>query len=222
MNGMNRVLLAGTVMGVEEKRRGTLDVLKITLSGEQDVFTEDGPCIVPWFHDCEVLGESARAAARRVTRGVAVMVDGALAYHRWPVEQGFAEALRVKALQVTPLEAGDALGLNEVTISGHLGRRVVTRESGSGPVAHARLCVNERYRDRAGAAQEATHWVDVVGWRHVTPSLRDLNRGAPIIVRGRLVNESWTDDAGRRRTAKKVEALRVWRGQVARALQEVA
>jgi single-strand DNA-binding protein len=39
--------------------------------------------------------------------------------------------------------------------------------------------------------------------------MKDLKKGDPVLVQGRLVNEAWTDREGQKRNSTKVEATRV-------------
>jgi single-strand DNA-binding protein len=69
--------------------------------------------------------------------------------------------------------------------------------------------VNERYRDRTGADQERTHYVDVNVWRELAEASASLAKGDPVFVIGRLVNDSWTDRDGNKRFTTRIEGSRV-------------
>ena len=70
------------------------------------------------------------------------------------------------------------------------------------------LAVDRRWQDReTGAWAEATSYFDVVCWRdlaeHVASS---LEKGARVVVTGRLEQRSWTGEDGRVRTRAEVVA----------------
>ncbi|MFN2323776.1 MAG: single-stranded DNA-binding protein, partial [Trueperaceae bacterium] len=71
------------------------------------------------------------------------------------------------------------------------------------------IAVNEKFRDRSGADQERTHYVDINVWRELAESSATLAKGDPVFVTGRLVNDSWTDREGNKRFTTRIEGSRV-------------
>ena len=78
-----------------------------------------------------------------------------------------------------------------------------------GAVTRFSIAVNERFRDRSGADQERTHYIDVNVWRELAESSATLAKGDPVFVTGRLVNDSWTDRDGNKRFTTRIEGSRV-------------
>ena len=50
---------------------------------------------------------------------------------------------------------------------------------------------------------------DATLWRDLAESAKDLKKGDPVLITGRLTNESWTDKDGNKRSSTKIEATRV-------------
>lgn len=214
MLGLNRVTLAGRLAQDVEVREtpGKLMILRGTIHGQEEIFAENGPRIVEWFHRFELAGAAAAYAAQRLCgAGTPVMLDGMLDYQEWPTPEGTRRALRVKGLQLSVLDlAPDGLfGMNQVMVAGHLGRNAQLRGQGSDPVTELRLGVSDRFTDRRAQAQAQTHWVNVTLWRHLARQFQTLQKGAGVVVTGKLVNVSWTGNEGQRHIETKVEAQRV-------------
>ncbi|MBZ9752207.1 single-stranded DNA-binding protein [Deinococcus sp. HMF7620] len=213
MVGLNRVTLAGRLTQDVEihETPGGLTILRGTIHGQEDLFTEAGPRTVEWYHRFELAGGAAKYAAQRACgAGTAVMLDGMLDYQEWPTAEGIRRALRVKGLQLSVLDVtpDGPFGMNQVMVAGHLGRNAQMRGQGE-PVTELRLGVSDRFTNRQGQAQSQTHWVNVTLWRQLARRFQHLQKGAGVVVTGKLVNASWEGSSGQRQTETKVEAQRV-------------
>lgn len=95
---------------------------------------------------------------------------------------------------------------NVVTIIGNVGTPVDYRagENGGGKWSRAefRLASTRRMRRPDGEWVDAgTAWIMVQSWRGLADGVRDsINKGDPVIVRGRLQTDEWTDDRGELRS----------------------
>ncbi len=228
--GLNSIQLAGTLTQAPELRYtpGGLAILEMNLGGNDHVLGDDGQMRdLAWYHRVSVFGNAAESLANQVSEGTPVFIDGAIDYRSWDGQDGQRRnALNVKALRVEVMTFGARKGeqtvidsrgqhrlkqaLNEVKLIGNLTRDAELRYTPSGSaVTRFSMAVNERYRDRSGADQEKTHYVDVNVWRDLAEGCAELRKGDPVFVIGRLVNDSWTDQEGNRRYTTRVEGSRV-------------
>lgn len=228
--GLNTIFLVGTLTQAPELRYtpGGLAILEMNLGGNDHVIGDDGqPRDLAWYHRVTVFGAAAESLANQLEFGSPVFVEGALNYRSWDGPDGNRRsALDVKAIRVEVLTFGPRKGettvtdtkgqhriknaLNEVMLIGNLTRDAELRYTPSGSaVARFSVAVNERFRDRSGADQERTHYVDVNVWRELAEACAELQKGDPVFVIGRLVNDSWTDQEGNRRYTTRVEGSRV-------------
>ncbi len=224
--GLNRVLLLGTVTQTPELRYtpGGLAVLEVTVAGQDKVETEAGEIReIPWYHRVKLLGRYAELLAEQLSAGTPVFVEGRLDYRSWETDGQRRSALDVRVDRIEPLEADregrtvtDARGqerltdaLNQVVLIGNLTRDAELRYTPQGTaVTRFGLAVNETFQSR-GQEQEKTHFVDVTAWRELAEWAGELKKGEPLLVLGRLVNDSWTAQDGTRRFVTRVEAKRL-------------
>jgi len=224
---MNNVLLIGTFARLPEFRvtHTGLAVFEGTVAGEETVTGHDGKTrTLPFYERIEVLGKPAEwANEKNYQAGDPVLIEGTLDYSSWETpEGGKRSAIRTKVLRLEPLatayptiqDASGGLrmigGTNEVRVVGHLTREPDLRYTPSGDaVIGLALAVNEQWTDRQGVKQEKVHWIDVTAWRDLAERVKDLKKGDPIMVTGRLAGESWTDKEGNKRSSSKVEASKI-------------
>ena len=98
---------------------------------------------------------------------------------------------------------------NSVTLVGNITRDPELRFTPTGQAtASFGLAVNRRWQDRqSGEWQEATSFFDVVCWREMAKNVSEsLNRGARVVVTGRLEQRSWENQEGERRSKVEVVA----------------
>ena len=225
--GTNNIILIGTLAREPELRYtgSGVAVYEATIAGEDHIAGQDGKQRqLPWYHRIGILGKPAEwQAERNLQAGDPVMVEGSLDYSSWDApEGGKRSAVRVKALRVESLasavettqDAGGGVrmhgGMNQVMVVGNLTREPDLRYTPAGDaVLGLSLAVNDQWNDRQGVKQEKVHWLDATLWRDLAESAKDLKKGDPVLITGRLTNESWTDKEGNKRSSTKIEATRV-------------
>ena len=94
---------------------------------------------------------------------------------------------------------------NRVILVGNLTRDIELRETpGGASVADAGLAVNDR-RKQGDDWVDETSFVDLTLWgRTAENAAQYLSKGSPILVEGRLKQDSWENEAGEKRTKLKV------------------
>ena len=87
---------------------------------------------------------------------------------------------------------------NKVILIGNLTRDPDLRTTQNGTaICDLGLAVNRRWRDQAGRDQEETTFVDVTAWNKTAENCAQyLQKGAPVLVEGRLHLEQWEDRNG--------------------------
>jgi len=101
--------------------------------------------------------------------------------------------------------------LNKVILIGHLGQDPKLSYAQSGlPIANLRMATSERIKDRTGQQVERTEWHTVVVFDKQAEFCGNyLNKGALIMVEGRLQTRKWQDKDGQDRYSTEVVAQRV-------------
>lgn len=97
---------------------------------------------------------------------------------------------------------------NTVTLIGNITRDPELRFTPSGQAtASFGVAVNRRWQNRqSGEWEEATSFFDVVCWREMAENASEsLQRGARVIVTGRLEQRSWETPEGEKRS--KIEVI---------------
>lgn len=225
--GMNHVYLIGALARDPELRYtgNGMAVFEATVAGEDRVIGNDGrERNLPWYHRVSILGKPAEwQAERNLKGGDAVVVEGTLEYRQWEApEGGKRSAVNVKALRMEQLgtqpeliqDAGGGVrmsgAMNEVLVLGNVTRDPEIRYTPAGDaVLSLSIAVNENYQDRQGQRQEKVHYIDATLWRDLAENMKELRKGDPVMIMGRLVNEGWTDKDGNKRNSTRVEATRV-------------
>jgi len=94
---------------------------------------------------------------------------------------------------------------NRVILAGNLTRDIELRETpGGASVADAGLAVNDR-RKQGDDWVDETSFVDLTLWgRTAENAAQYLSKGSPILIEGRLKQDSWENEAGEKRTKLKV------------------
>jgi single-strand DNA-binding protein len=228
--GLNNIHLAGTLTQNPELRytAAGLAILEMNLAGNDHVLGDDGIMHeLAWYHRVSVFGAMAENLANQLVAGTPVFVEGSLNYRTWENNQGQKRSsLDIQALRVEVLSFGsrknestvlDSKGqhrlrnaMNDVMLIGNLTRDAELRYTSSGhPVTRFTIAINEQFRDKSGAEQEKTHFVDVNVWQGLAEGCGELKKGEAVIVSGRLVNDNWTDQQGNKRYSTRVEGSRV-------------
>ena len=94
---------------------------------------------------------------------------------------------------------------NRVILAGNLTRDIELRETpGGASVADAGLAVNDR-RKQGDEWVDETSFIDLTLWGRTAENAAEyLSKGSPILIEGRLKQDSWQNDQGEQRTKLKV------------------
>ena len=98
------------------------------------------------------------------------------------------------------------LNVNRVTLLGHVGRDPEIHTSAAGDqAARFSLATTERWKDRAGEAQERTEWHRIIVFGgQVGVVERLIRKGAAVLVEGRLTVREYTDKQDQPRQATEI------------------
>lgn len=99
-------------------------------------------------------------------------------------------------------------GINKVILIGHLGRDPeVKRLDANTTVAKFSLATTEPYKTKDGNWAEQTEWHNIVMWRQLAERAeRDLRKGMPIYIEGKIRSRSWDDKEGNKRYVTEIVA----------------
>lgn len=96
-----------------------------------------------------------------------------------------------------------SISLNRLTIAGNLTREVETRTAGDRQVANFTIANNRRWKDRDGGTREEATFIECEAWgRNAEIAAQYLGKGRPVILEGRLKQDSWTDPATNQKRSK--------------------
>lgn len=99
-----------------------------------------------------------------------------------------------------------AKGFNKVILMGNLTRDVEVRTTQSGQsVASFSLAVTRSWRDQNGQQQDQTSFINCVAWGKPGEIIAQyVQKGAPLLVSGRLDQRSYEDKEGNKRQVVEV------------------
>ena len=99
-----------------------------------------------------------------------------------------------------------ANGFNKVILMGNLTRDVETRTTPSGQtVSNFSLAVTRSWKGQDGQTQDQTSFINCVAWGKVGEIIAQyVQKGAPLLVSGRLDQRSYEDKDGNKRQAVEV------------------
>lgn len=226
--GFNSVQLIGTITQEPTLRytAGGLAILDLNLAGSERVTGDDGQVRnSSWYHRVSFFAKPAEILADMTQVGSVMFVDARLNFRSWEQDGQKRSSLDLKGIRGDVMSVGmreeddiltDKRGqpiltnaLNSVTLIGNLTQDVELKETQSGiPLAKLNVAVNENYRDKNGNDQESVHYVTVQLWRDMAQGCADLTKGAPVLVQGRFVTNSWESD-GQKRYQNIIEPTRV-------------
>lgn len=103
--------------------------------------------------------------------------------------------------------------LNKVIIMGRLGADPELRYlQNNVPVARFSLAVDRDFKDKT-SGQKVTDWIGVVAWRGTAEfAAKYFRKGRVAVVEGRLQTNSYTDNAGNKRSYLEVVAESIYFG----------
>jgi single-strand DNA-binding protein len=95
---------------------------------------------------------------------------------------------------------------NKVQLVGRLGADPEIKLYGEDKkLASLRLAVNDRYKNVKGEWMDETQWFSLLAWSKLAIYVEKyLAKGAEVAVEGRLVNKSFTDKAGVKKTSTEI------------------
>ena len=98
------------------------------------------------------------------------------------------------------------MATNTVTVIGNLVEDPELRFTGSGvAMAKIRCAVNRSWRDKEGAWQEETSFLGGTLWREAAENAAEsLQKGARVIITGRLEQRSWETQDGDKRSVVEI------------------
>lgn len=99
--------------------------------------------------------------------------------------------------------------LNKVLLIGNIGQDPRTSASPNGRKRVSfSLATSRRYRDNNGEQKEETTWHNIVIWGKAAETFEQLGigKGISLFIDGELVNRSWTDNQGSKRSITEVSA----------------
>lgn len=99
--------------------------------------------------------------------------------------------------------------LNRATLIGNIGKdpEIKTLQNGRKFVSFS-LATSKRYRDNNGEQKEETQWHNIVIWGKTAETFENIGivKGTQLYIEGELVNRSWTDNQGSKRSITEVSA----------------
>lgn len=229
--GVNRFYLIGTLAATPEMRYtpGGLPILEILLAGNDLIRDETGVTReLPWYHRVKFLGKQAEMWVDELKVGQPLFIEGYLEYRTWEVEGQKKSTVDIRGVFLDPLTSSphmetveDGKGqprlrgaLNQVILLGNVTRDIELRYTPNNvPVIRFTLAVNEKIAkpQQNTEVTEKTLFIDVQAWRGLAEWGSEIRKGEPILVFGRLVNDSWVTNTGEKRFATRVEANRLER-----------
>jgi single-strand DNA-binding protein len=95
---------------------------------------------------------------------------------------------------------------NSVSLIGFLGSDVQCHTLSSGrKVARVSLATNEFYTDKSGQRVQQTEWHNLTAWGKLADRMEEqLEKGAMVIIEGKLVHRSYDDRNGNKRYLSEI------------------
>lgn len=98
---------------------------------------------------------------------------------------------------------------NHLTITGNLTRDPELRSTTRSQVANFSIAVNRRYRVEEEWHEEVSFF-DCEAWGGTAERVgQSLQKGSPVFIDGRLKQDSWTDQNGRKQSRVRIVADRI-------------
>lgn len=96
---------------------------------------------------------------------------------------------------------------NKVQLIGRIGTDIEVRKFDSGNVkASFRMATSETFKDSQGNKQEETQWHNIFAWGKLAEILEKYTqKGAEIMIEGKLVYRSWDTKEGEKRYITEIE-----------------
>jgi single-strand DNA-binding protein len=100
---------------------------------------------------------------------------------------------------------------NKVQLIGNLGNAPEVRNTETGKkLARFSMATNEQYKNSKGERVTETQWHNVIAWGNVAEiAEKYLKKGAEVAVEGKLVNRSYVDKEGAKRTITEIQVTEI-------------
>ncbi|HEU4716981.1 MAG TPA: single-stranded DNA-binding protein [Bacteroidia bacterium] len=97
---------------------------------------------------------------------------------------------------------------NNVQLVGNLGQNPDIKELENGKkMARFSIACQESFLDRSGKKTENTQWFTVVAWDGLAGiAEKYMHKGKQVAISGRLINRSWTDKEGNKKSITEIIA----------------
>ena len=87
--------------------------------------------------------------------------------------------------------------MNLVVLKGNLSRDIELKHYSWGSVANTAIAVNRKYTDKNGNKMREVSFIELSLFGRIAEIAANfLHKGSPLLVQGRLKQESWQDDYG--------------------------
>lgn len=91
--------------------------------------------------------------------------------------------------------------MNLVVLRGNLSRDIELKHYSWGSVANTAIAVNRKYTDKNGQRIEEVSFIELSFFgRTAEIAANFLHKGSPLLVQGRLKQESWQDNNGNKKS----------------------
>jgi single-strand DNA-binding protein len=103
------------------------------------------------------------------------------------------------------------MAVNKFIGIGNLGKDPDMRFMPDGKaVSNFSIAITEKYKDKSGAQQEVTEWINVATFGRLAEIVGEyVKKGTKVYVEGKLKSEKYTDKNGVEKTATKIIAEKV-------------
>ncbi len=226
MEGQNLVRLDGAIATEPEFARVGNDLARLTftVAGIDHLRGSDNePLTSSWYHNVTIFGRYAEAMLKHLRVGAIISLKGRINHHEYTKNGERRSITNVIADSITMLDhhayGDDALVIdakgqprlddadNFVEIAGNLTKDAVSSITNNQnvPLTSFRVAINRPTRNE----NSGTDYIDVVAWREHATSAATLRKGDGVLVRGRLVTNSYQENGARRyRTLINAERVR--------------
>lgn len=95
-----------------------------------------------------------------------------------------------------------------IYVNGRIGTEITTRNVGNTKVARFRVITNDRRKNESGEWEDAnTSGWNVAAWDKLGDKvIEHLEKGDPVMISGRIFEDSWVDGDGNKRFSTEIRA----------------
>lgn len=96
----------------------------------------------------------------------------------------------------------------DIYVCGNIGTEITKRQVGNGTVVRFRVITNDRTKNDQGEwVNKNTSGWNVSAWDRLGEKvLTHLEKGDPVIIKGRIFEDTWTDNEGATRYSTEIRA----------------